>query len=120
MAVLNKLIARTVLFTALLLISFFAKAKNIIVNSIDEFKTANKEALAGDVIVLANKEWKDVIFILTCTGTENQPITVKAQTPGKVMITGHSQLKIGGNYIIVDGLYFTSGYAGDDAVIDFR
>ena len=33
---------------------------------------------------------------------------------------GNSKLKLGGSHIIVDGLYFTNGYAGDDAVISFR
>ena len=35
-------------------------------------------------------------------------------------MTGNSKLKLGGSHIIVDGLYFTNGYAGDDAVISFR
>ena len=51
---------------------------------------------------------------------KEKPVVIKAQTPGKVLITGNSKLKIGGQYIIVDGLYFVNGYAGRDAVITFR
>jgi len=57
---------------------------------------------------------------LNCKGTKEQPITFKAETAGKVMITGNSQLRMGGNFIIVDGLYFTNGYSGKDPVINFR
>ncbi|MEI9955576.1 MAG: chondroitinase-B domain-containing protein [Ferruginibacter sp.] len=44
---------------------------------------------------------------MNCTGTKEQPITFKAQDAGKVIISGHSQLKLGGNFIVVDGFYFT-------------
>ena len=57
---------------------------------------------------------------IDCNGTKENPIVFKSQTAGKVFITGNSKLKLGGNYIVVNGLYFTNGYAGDDAVISFR
>ncbi|HTD94900.1 MAG TPA: polysaccharide lyase 6 family protein [Chitinophagaceae bacterium] len=95
-------------------------ARTIIVGNADELKKANGEARPGDIIVLKNGRWNDIIMKLDCHGTVEQPITFKAETPGKVIIAGHSQLKFGGDYITVDGLLFTEGYAGDDAVVDFR
>ena len=94
---------------------------NIIpVKNIEELNNANKNAKPGDTIILQNGEWKNVTISLDCMGAKEKPVVIKAQTPGKVLITGNSKLKIGGQYLIVDGLYFVNGYAGKDAVITFR
>jgi len=95
-------------------------AATIIVKNLDELNAANKKAQPGDVIILQNGEWKDATIRLNCHGTKEQPVVFKAQTAGKVMITGKSQLRLGGSFIVVDGLYFTNGYAGKDPVINFR
>ncbi|HMK03194.1 MAG TPA: polysaccharide lyase 6 family protein, partial [Ferruginibacter sp.] len=97
-----------------------AMADTIVVKNIDELKKANAIARPGDIIILQNGEWQDVKIVLSCAGTNRQPIYFKAQDAGKVLITGNSQLKIGGSFIVVDGFYFTNGYAGDNAIIDFK
>ncbi len=112
---------RLVLLKCLLLLTASAMAGTIVVNNIDELNAANKKAQPGDIIILKNGEWKDVIIRLNCTGTAAKPIVFKAETPGKVLITGNSQLRLGGTYITVEGLNFINGYSGDNkAVIDFR
>ena len=103
-----------------LLFTIVTNANTIIVKNADELKKANTAAKPGDQIVLQNGEWNNITIRLNCNGTKELPITFKAQTPGKVIITGNSKLQIGGNYIIVDGFYFTNGFAGDDAIIKFR
>ncbi|MGF2413506.1 MAG: polysaccharide lyase 6 family protein, partial [Ferruginibacter sp.] len=103
-----------------LLLSMVTMGNTITVKNITELKKANATAKPGDIIILQNGEWKEVEIELSCTGTKEQPITFKAQNAGKVLITGHSQLKLGGNFIVVDGFYFVNGYAGNDAVIDFK
>src|SRR6185503_2762170 len=111
---------RLLFLNCLLVLSALANATTIIVKNIDELNTANKNAKAGDIIILQNGDWKDVTIKLNCTGTAEKPITFKAQAAGKVMITGNSRLKIGGTFIVVDGFYFMNGFAGDDDVITFR
>lgn len=90
------------------------------VKNIEELNQADKKAKPGDIIILSDGEWNNVEIKLTCKGTKAQPIVFSAQTAGKVLITGHSFLKIGGEYIVVRGLYFQKGFAGDNSVIDFR
>src|SRR5690242_1714953 len=85
-----------------------ALAKTIPVKNIDELKSANEKAQPGDTVVLQNGTWNDVTIKLNCSGTEKKPIVFKAQTAGKVLISGQSALKLGGNYIVVDGLLFTN------------
>ena len=111
---------KTILLNCLLTFSLIANANTVLVKNIEELKEANKKAQPGDIIVLQNGEWNNVTISLNCTGSLEKPITFKAQTAGKVIITGNSKLLVGGTYIIVDGLYFTRGYAGDDAVIKLR
>jgi poly(beta-D-mannuronate) lyase len=95
-------------------------AETILVKDAEDLKKANREAKPGDLIILQNGEWKNITIELDCEGTAAQPITFKAQSAGGVKITGKSKLRLGGRYIVVDGLFFTNGFAGDDAVIDFR
>lgn len=82
----------------------------------EALKTAN----AGDNIVLANGTYKDVQIKFRNKGTKEKPITLKAETPGKVFIEGQSYLKFGGEYLVVDGLYFRNGFSPSSAVVDFK
>ncbi|RYY68080.1 MAG: hypothetical protein EOO13_13260, partial [Chitinophagaceae bacterium] len=111
---------RTFFLAACLLFSIALPAKNIVVKNIEELNKANKAAQPGDIISLQNGEWSNVSIDLDCNGTAAQPIIFRAQTAGNVLISGNSRLMIGGDYITVDGLYFTKGYAGKNAVIEFR
>lgn len=111
---------RLMMIAACLFFSLNMMAATIVVKNIEELNVANKQAKPGDTIILKNGEWKNVTIALTCTGTKEQRITFKAETPGKVLITGLSQLRLGGSFITVDGLNFTNGYAGNNAVFSFR
>ncbi|MEI9806906.1 MAG: polysaccharide lyase 6 family protein [Bacteroidota bacterium] len=111
---------RLLLLPACLFFTVIVMANTIVVKNIDELSTANKNAKPGDIIVLQNGEWNNVTISLNCSGTKEQPIIFKAQTAGKVLVTGNSKLKLGGHFITVDGLYFINGYAGSDPVINFR
>jgi len=97
-----------------------AFSATIIVKNIDELISASKKAMPGDIIVLQNGEWNNVTIRLESMGTKEHPITFKAQSAGKVFITGTSRLAIGGNYLVIDGLYFRNGYSGKNAVIEFH
>ncbi|SDM27607.1 chondroitinase-B domain-containing protein [Kriegella aquimaris] len=90
------------------------------VSNIDELNEAISHAKAGHHIVLANGIWKDVQIKFIGEGTEDKPITIEAETPGKVFIEGVSNLEIAGNYLIVKGLYFRNGYTPTKNVIAFR
>ena len=104
-----------------LLISCGEKAtiNAITVNDITELNTAISEAKPGDDIVMTNGDWKDVNIKFIAYGNEQNPITLRAETPGEVRITGTSDLKLAGEYLNVDGLTFTDGSSPSSAVIDF-
>ncbi len=90
-----------------------------LVESNEELETALAEAKPGDVVIMANGKWENIAIKITQSGTEKQPITLRAETPGKVFIQGTSDLQLGGEYIMVDGLYFTNGFSPSQSVIHF-
>lgn len=84
-----------------------------------ELKKAIHQAAPGHEIVLANGVWKDATINFYGMGTKDQPIILRAETPGKVFIEGVSYLQLGGEYLIVDGLYFRNGHTPISGVIRY-
>jgi poly(beta-D-mannuronate) lyase len=74
----------------------------------------------GDTIVLEDGIYTDQQFVLTGQGTAEKPITLRAETPGKAVLTGASTLSISGTSLIVDGLLFKDGALESGSVIKFE
>lgn len=106
------------------LILFFSCGENsmqkgIFVRNILELNKALENAVPGDEIILANGVWLDAKIDFYGLGTQERPITLRAETPGSVFIEGVSYLHLGGKYLIVDGLYFRNGYTPKSSVIRY-
>jgi len=84
------------------------------------FNDAVKKAGPGDVITLANGTWEDFEILFTGKGEEGKPITLTAETKGQVILSGQSNLRLGGEYLEVSGLVFKDGYTPTKEVISFR
>ena len=84
------------------------------------YREALERVEPGDRIVLADGVWEDFEIVFEATGTADQPIYLMAQTPGDVLLTGQSNLRIGGEHLVVWGLTFTDGYSPTSEVISFR
>lgn len=110
----------SVISTLLLIFSSsFVSAKDVHVDDAPSLEKAIKMVQAGDTIVLKNGTYSDINIVFYGEGTKEKPITLKAETPGKVFIEGQSNLHIGGTYMHVDGLYFRNGYSPTKSVIRF-
>jgi len=94
--------------------------RKILVTDQSEYNTAAKNARPGDIIVLSNGTWKDFDIVLEAKGTESKKIALVAETPGQVILTGQSSLRLGGEYLVVSGLVFRDGYTPNSEVISFR
>ncbi|WP_179334198.1 chondroitinase-B domain-containing protein [Winogradskyella costae] len=90
------------------------------ISNVEELNKAIATAQPGDVIILKNGTYKDLEIKFIGNGAKDNPITLKAETAGKVFIEGVSNLEISGNYLVVSGLYFRNGYTPTDDVIAFR
>ncbi len=93
--------------------------KSIYVKDALELEKAIHQATPGDEIVMANGVWKDAQITFFGKGTKDQPITLRAETPSKVFIEGESFIHIGGEHLIVDGLYFRNGYSPKGSIIRY-
>lgn len=89
------------------------------VSNADELKEAIAKAQPGAEIIMSNGKWNDLQIRFTGVGTKDAPITLRAETSGEVIIQGQSNLKLGGEYLIVDGLYFTNGASPSGSVIQY-
>jgi len=116
----TKQMKKILIYILLLLGSSQLFAKTILVANESAFANANKQVLAGDTILLKSGFWDNCTLEITATGTVEKPIVIKAEISGKTIISGRSILRIGGEYVIVEGLLFTNGYAKEGSAWEFR
>ncbi len=93
---------------------------DITVSNETELKAAIEEAQAGTTIVMTDGVWQDIEIKFSGEGTDDRPITLRAETPGKVFLEGQSSLHLGGTYLVVEGLYFRNGYSPQGGVIRYQ
>jgi len=97
-----------------------ALAADYLVNDKKEYDQAMPKLQPGDQLILANGIWRNVSLIFEATGTAEKPITLKSETPGKVIISGVSDLKLAGEHLIIKGLVFKDGYSPGEELVSFR
>jgi len=77
-----------------------------VVNNASELATAISAAGPGTVITLSDGTWNNVYINIDKQGTASDPITIAAQNPGAVLMTGNSRVRMEGSYLTVEGLVF--------------
>lgn len=90
------------------------------VKNLTELQQAMASATPGTEVVMADGIWKDVEIKFKATGTAEQPVILRAETPGSVIISGQSNLSFSGEYIEISGLVFKNGYTPTSEVISFK
>lgn len=92
----------------------------VLVRTPDAFLEAMKSVEPGQRIVLANGVWTDFDALFEGEGTADAPIELVAETPGSVILSGQSSLRLAGRHLVVSGLVFKDGYTPRNEVISFR
>ena len=118
----------TYIFSTLLLIFFCCKTtkaitvekKKTIVKSTEAFNEAIANAAPGDTILIGNGTWTDVELKFVAKGAKDAPIYIIAQEKGKVFFEGQSNIKMGGEYLHLEGLVFRNGFTPTSAVISLQ
>lgn len=85
-----------------------------------EYQQALPRLKPGDRIVLANGEWRDFQILFAGKGRPDRPVRLTAQTPGKVVLSGQSNLRLAGEYLEVSNLVFRNGWSPTGEVVSFR
>ncbi|MGK2910510.1 MAG: polysaccharide lyase 6 family protein [Sphingobium sp.] len=97
-----------------------AASREYLVHNAPEYTRVASTLGPGDTVTLADGEWKDFEIVLEAHGTAARPVTLRAQTKGAVFITGRSNLRLAGEYLVVSGLVFRDGYSAQADLISFR
>jgi poly(beta-D-mannuronate) lyase len=99
-----------------MLTGFMAAGADHRVSSAADITRLLADAMPGDVFVMTDGKWKDQAMALTGQGTAEKPITFRAETPGKVVLTGKSSVTIDGEHLVVSGLLLENGEATGDGI----
>lgn len=102
-------------FALFLVTSISTSATEFPVTDVAAFAAAAKKVEPGDTIILENGTWADARLQIHSNGTAEQPITIVARSPGKVILTGDSRISLAGKHLIVDGLWFRNP-TGEDSI----
>jgi poly(beta-D-mannuronate) lyase len=98
-----------------------AAAAETLCATVPELERAFKAARPGDVILMREGVWTDADLKFEAEGAEGRPISLRAATPGKVVLTGRSRVRMAGGYLLVDGLRFERCVGANQFdVFDFR
>ncbi len=97
-------------------------ATDFMVSSAAQITTAMQSAQPGDTLIMTNGIWTNQQIRFAGFGSSTNPITLRAETPGQVILNGNSTLDISGSWLVADGLRFEGGALsnGSNAIVEFR
>lgn len=96
-------VAQTVFILGALCAPTLAGQREVIVTA-ESFARAVAAATPGQTLVLTDGVYRDVKWSFSAKGRRDSPITLRAQTPGKVVVVGRSELTVAGEHLVVNGL----------------
>lgn len=91
-------------------------AGETLVRDARELVKAVAAARPGDAVVLCEGTWTDVKLSISARGDPGRPVFIRAQRPGETVLTGNSGLRISGNNVVVEGLFFRGVTSREDIV----
>jgi len=94
----------------LLLCANAAFCKTYLVHNQQEFSNISAQLKPGDKVTIANGTYTPWNLSINTNGTAQKPITIAAETAGKVIFTGNTDqviLTLTGSYTILQGIAFT-------------
>src|SRR5689334_18871468 len=77
-----------------------APAAEYRVSSAAEIERVTGQLHPGDVLVMRDGVWKDQAVVFRGRGTAEKPITLHAETPGKVTLVGETSVIIDGEHLV--------------------
>ncbi|MDE6711907.1 MAG: polysaccharide lyase 6 family protein, partial [Alistipes sp.] len=105
------------LLAALAVVSAAAEEYRV---TLPEVAATLRKARAGDRIVVAKGNYRDLELKWRGAGAEGAPVRIEAETPGGVTVGGASTLRLAGRWLEVSGFDFRGGTSPRGAVVEFR
>jgi len=95
---------------------FNSSAKEYSASSGADIEFLGPRLRPGDSVVMIEGPWRGQTIVFRAQGTARKPITLRAGTPGKTILTGQSSLKIEGEYVVVSGIWVRAGEKASDGI----
>ncbi|MFC5388104.1 polysaccharide lyase 6 family protein [Brevundimonas bullata] len=114
------MLSRLALATALLWAGAVSAQTSTLVATPAEYQQALSGVRPGDTIVFKDGVWRDFQILFEGEGRAGQPITLTAETPGGVVLSGQSNLRLAGRHLLVSNLVFRDGWSPTGEVVSFR
>lgn len=114
------MLSRLALATALLWAGAVSAQTSTLVATPAEYQQALSGVRPGDTIVLKDGVWRDFQILFEGEGRAGQPITLTAETPGGVVLSGQSNLRLAGRHLLASNLVFRDGWSPTGEVVSFR
>jgi len=108
------------LLCSVFLVSETVMAQSRLAKTEQELADAIAMSAPGDTVVMVNGIWHNVTISFFARGEVGDTTVLRAETPGKVILTGNSRLRIWGEYLKIEGLWFDKGALDGGHVIEFR
>ncbi len=105
-------------FVLFFLVNLEANEFRVAAGDLKAFEAVSEKLKPGDTLVLQNGTWKDSHLKIKAKGKRENPITFRAETPGKVILKGDSRIALAGQHLLVDGLWFQNPTGTES--IEFR
>ena len=93
------------IFILVNVLSVLLASEKISVSSSEQLEKAISTAKPGTEIIFKNGHYNDLKVALTNGGTSAQKCVLRAETPGKVLLLGNSQILFNSNHWIVKDLF---------------
>jgi poly(beta-D-mannuronate) lyase len=93
-------------FLAFAIVSSATAAENRVSTAADIARSA-REAKPGETHVMPDGTWTNQAIFFAARGTAEQPVTLRAETAGKLVPAGISSVTIEGERIVVSGSFWT-------------
>ncbi len=113
----NKLKLLFSLLAAMAVVSAAAEEYRV---TLPEVAATLRKVRAGDRIVVAKGDYRDLELKWRGAGAEGAPVRIEAETPGGVTVGGASTLRLAGRWLEVSGFDFRGGTSPRGAVVEFR
>jgi poly(beta-D-mannuronate) lyase len=86
------------------------------VTTAQEIANACAAARPGDVIIMREGAWNDAAINFHAQGLATQLITLRAETPGGVVLSGKSSIAMEGEHLVLSGVLLRHGEGDADGI----
>lgn len=95
-------------------------ACTVVASSLADLSRALAAPAPGSTVCLADGTYADANLVFTAPGTAAQPIVITAQNPGRAILTGQTQISMGGAFATLQGFVIQGGQSLGGSLIELK